>query len=171
MNKNSKLRSFRIKPLRSRLLLTAEEKQRHNIIFLRFERFEVGSHRRFHFFIFSKIGMTCSKVGLLPGSSFMQILISLAMWLDMPGEISTRRPSVEIWNEQFFCWIQKSIATGSFIGASLKATRWTEIDSNYGNVARSVGIFKERQEWRTVENKWNFQCWRNHVDHQVNGLQ
>ena len=116
-NKNSKLRSFRIKPLRSRLLLTAEEKQRHNIIFLRFERFEVGSHRRFHFFIFSKIGMTCSKVGLLPGSSFMQILISLAMWLDMPGEISTRRPSVEIWNEEIFCWIQKSIATGSFTGA------------------------------------------------------
>ena len=32
-----------------------------------------------YFFIFSRMGMIWSKVGLLPGSSFMQILMSLAM--------------------------------------------------------------------------------------------
>ena len=82
-----------------------QEKIKLNIIILLTLRFDlgglrlaavIGGHRRLHFFIFSKIGMTCSKDGLLPGSSFIQILISLAMWFDIPGEISTRRPSVEI---------------------------------------------------------------------------
>lgn len=49
-----------------------------------------------HFFIFSRMGIICSKAGLFPGSSFIQILINLAMWLEIPGEISGRRPSVAI---------------------------------------------------------------------------
>ena len=39
-----------------------------------------------------------SKVGRLPGSSFMQILMSLAMWGETPGETVSRSPSVAICN-------------------------------------------------------------------------
>ena len=35
--------------------------------------------RLYDFSIFSKIGMTCSKDGRFPGSSFMQIPMSFAM--------------------------------------------------------------------------------------------
>ena len=35
--------------------------------------------RSYDFSIFSKIGMTCSKEGRFPGSSFMQIPMSFAM--------------------------------------------------------------------------------------------
>jgi len=50
-----------------------------------------------HFLILSNIGNTCSKLGRLPGSSFMQIRINFAMWLEMPGEMSSRIPSVAIF--------------------------------------------------------------------------
>ena len=49
-----------------------------------------------HFLILSKIGRTCSNDGRFPGSSFMQIRMNFAMWLDIPGEISIRNPSVAI---------------------------------------------------------------------------
>ena len=42
--------------------------------------------------------MIMSKVGRLPGSSFMQILMSLAMWGETPGETVSRSPSVAIYN-------------------------------------------------------------------------
>ena len=51
----------------------------------------------YDFCIFSKMGMTCSKDGRFPGSSFMQIPMSFAMWGETPtGSTSSRSPSVAI---------------------------------------------------------------------------
>jgi len=46
-----------------------------------------------YLFILSKIGSTISKVGLLPGSSFMHILISLVRCGEMSDGIDTLMPS------------------------------------------------------------------------------
>lgn len=43
--------------------------------------------------IFSKMGTIMSNLGLLAGSSFIQILMSLQMWGEIPGGIVGRRPS------------------------------------------------------------------------------
>lgn len=43
--------------------------------------------------IFSRMGTIMSNLGLLAGSSFMQIFISLQMWGEMPGGIVGRSPS------------------------------------------------------------------------------
>ena len=60
-----------------------------------------------YFLILSKIGRTCSKLGRFPGSSFIQIRINFAMWFEMPGEISSLRPSVAIWKgKRSFCFIE-----------------------------------------------------------------
>lgn len=53
-----------------------------------------------HFFIFSRIGMTCSNEGRFPGSSFMQIRMSFVICGDIPGEISILRLSVAIWKKK-----------------------------------------------------------------------
>lgn len=47
--------------------------------------------------IFSRMGTIMSNLGLLAGSSFMQILISLHMWGEMPGGMVGRRPSSATW--------------------------------------------------------------------------
>lgn len=47
--------------------------------------------------IFSRMGTIMSNLGLLAGSSFMQILISLQMWGEMPGGMVGRRPSSATW--------------------------------------------------------------------------
>ena len=44
-------------------------------------------------FILSNMGMIMSKRGRFPGSSFMQILMSLDMCGEIPGGILMRRPS------------------------------------------------------------------------------
>ncbi len=51
-------------------------------------------------FIFSRMGVIMSKVGLLPGSSFMQMRINLAMWGLEPGGIDTLSPSRAIWKPE-----------------------------------------------------------------------
>lgn len=43
--------------------------------------------------IFSRMGAIMSNLGLLAGSSFMQIFISLQMWGEMPGGMVGRSPS------------------------------------------------------------------------------
>lgn len=47
----------------------------------------------YYLFILSKIGSTMSKVGLLPGSSFIHILISLVRCGEISDGIDTLRPS------------------------------------------------------------------------------
>jgi len=47
--------------------------------------------------IFSKMGTIMSNLGLLAGSSFMQSLISLQMWGEIPGGMVGRRPSRATW--------------------------------------------------------------------------
>lgn len=44
-----------------------------------------------------------SNLGLLAGSSFMQILISLQMWGDMPGGMVGRRPSRATYRGGWHC--------------------------------------------------------------------
>ncbi len=54
-------------------------------------------------FIFSRIGMTMSKRGLLAASSFMQILIRRVMCIDVPGGVLMRRPSSATYKIKIIC--------------------------------------------------------------------
>lgn len=54
--------------------------------------------------------MTMSNLGLLLASSFIQILMSLVMWGEVPGGTATRKPSNATYKEKqlqfFFCTIK-----------------------------------------------------------------
>ena len=45
------------------------------------------------------MGTIMSNLGLLAGSSFMQSLMSLQMWGEIPGGIVGRRPSRATWEK------------------------------------------------------------------------